>query len=120
MERKPIAARSKRKLTSNKTTRRPRRSDNIYVLRLYVAGMNPFSQRAVENIKEICEENLAGRYDLEVIDIYRQPALAEGEQIIAAPTLVKRLPEPLRQFIGDMSDRDKILFGLDLRPKPSL
>lgn len=108
--------RPKGTLTIGKTDGHSRRLKDKYVLRLYVAGMSPSSRRAIENLKEICEQNLAGRYDLEVIDIYRQPALAEGEQIIAAPTLIKQLPEPLRRFIGDMSDREKILVGLDLRP----
>jgi circadian clock protein KaiB len=87
-----------------------------YVLRLYVAGTTSKSIRAVANIKEICE-SLKNRYDLEVIDIYQQPVLIKGEQIIAAPTLVKKLPLPLRKFIGDMSDIERILVGLDLRPK---
>ncbi len=88
-----------------------------YILRLYVAGVSPRSSRAVENIKTICEEHLKGRYELEVVDIYQHPSLAEGEQIIAAPTLIKKLPPPLRKFIGDLSDVEKILVGLDLRPK---
>jgi circadian clock protein KaiB len=87
-----------------------------YVLRLYVTGMTPRSLRAITNIKKICEEHLKGRYDLEVIDIYQRPTLAEGEQIIAAPTLIKKLPLPLRRFIGDMTSTEKILLGLDLRP----
>ncbi len=88
-----------------------------YVLRLYIAGTTAKSIRAVVNIKEICESSLKNRYDLEVIDIYQQPVLVKGEQIIAAPTLVKQLPLPLRKFIGDMSDTERILVGLDLRPK---
>jgi circadian clock protein KaiB len=88
-----------------------------YVLRLYIAGTTPKSTRAVMNIKEICERSLQDRYDLEVIDIYQQPVLARGEQIIAAPTLIKKLPLPLRRFIGDMSDTERILVGLDLKPK---
>jgi circadian clock protein KaiB len=88
-----------------------------YVLRLYVTGMTPKSTRAIQNIKKICDENLRGRCDLEVIDIYQRPVLAEGEQIIATPTLVKKLPLPLRRFIGDMSDTGRIVLGLDLRPK---
>ncbi|HJU62848.1 MAG TPA: circadian clock KaiB family protein [Candidatus Binatia bacterium] len=88
-----------------------------YVLRLYIAGTTSKSIRAVANIKEICESSLKNRYDLEVIDIYQQPVLLKGEQIIAAPTLVKQLPLPLRKFIGDMSDTERILVGLDLRPK---
>ncbi len=86
-----------------------------YVLRLYVAGMTPRSTQAIENIRKICEEHLAGHYDLEVVDIYQQPVLAEGEQIIAAPTLIKSLPLPLRRFIGDMSRTDNLLLGLDLK-----
>jgi len=88
-----------------------------YVLRLYVAGTTPNSVRAIENIKRICEEFLKGRYVLEVIDIYQQPVLAKGDQIIAVPTLIKKLPQPLRKFIGDMSATERILVGLDLRPK---
>ena len=88
-----------------------------YSLRLYVAGTTPRSLMAVTNIKKICEEHLLGRYDLEVIDIYQQPTLAKGEQIIAAPTLIKKLPLPLRKFIGDMADQERILIGLDLKPK---
>ena len=88
-----------------------------YVLRLYVTGMTPKSTRAVQNIKKICDEALHGRCDLEVIDIYQRPVLAQGEQIIATPTLVKKLPLPLRRFIGDLSDMERIILGLDLRPK---
>ena len=87
-----------------------------YVLRLYVTGMTPRSTRAVENVRAICEQHLQGRYDLEVIDIYQQPTLAKGEQIIAAPTLIKKLPLPLRRVIGDLSSTEKVLLGLDLRP----
>ena len=87
-----------------------------YVLRLYVTGMTARSLRAVENVRAICEEHLAGRYDLEVIDVYQQPTLAKGEQIIAAPTLIKKLPLPLRKVIGDMSSTERVLLGLDLRP----
>jgi circadian clock protein KaiB len=88
-----------------------------YILRLYVAGATPKSTQSIMNIKRICEEHLKGRYELEVIDIYQQPVLAKGEQIIAAPTLVKELPPPLRRFIGSMADVDRILVGLDLKTK---
>jgi circadian clock protein KaiB len=88
-----------------------------YLMRLYVTGTTPRSVRAIKNLKRICEEHLRGRYTLEVIDIYQQPVLAKGEQIIAVPTLIKRLPTPLRRFVGDMSDVDKVLLGLDVRPK---
>ena len=91
-----------------------------YLLRLYVTGMTPKSVQAITNIKRICEEHLKGRYSLEVVDVYQQPVLAKGEQIIAAPTLIKYLPTPLRRFIGDMANTDRILLGLDLLPaKPA-
>jgi circadian clock protein KaiB len=88
-----------------------------YVLRLYVAGLTPRSQEAIRSVTALCDEHLAGRYDLQVIDIYQQPVLAKGEQIIAAPTLIKKLPLPLRRLIGSMADKDKVLVGLDLREK---
>ena len=87
-----------------------------YVLRLYVTGMTPRSVRAVKNLQAICDEYLKDRYELEVIDIYQQPVLTKGEQIIAAPTLIKKLPLPMRRIIGDMSNRDRVLLGLDLVP----
>src|SRR5512133_2185872 len=86
-----------------------------YVLRLYVTGLTPRSLTAIETTKRTCEEFLKGRYDLEVIDLSRHPALAEGEQIIAAPTLIKELPKPLRRLVGDLSDQERVLLGLDLR-----
>ncbi len=88
-----------------------------YILRLYVTGMTARSKRAIQNIKTICDDHLKGHYDLEVIDVYRHPILAKGDQIIATPTLVKKLPVPLRRFIGDLSETGKILVGLDLRPE---
>jgi len=93
-------------------------ANGTYQLRLYVAGSTPQSQRAIANIKQICEERLAGRFELEVIDIYQQPVLAKGEQIIAVPTLIKQLPGPLRRIVGDLSSRERVLIGLDLIPKP--
>jgi circadian clock protein KaiB len=88
-----------------------------YVLRLYVTGMTPKAQEAIRNIKKICEEELKGRYELEVIDIYQQPELAKKEQIIAAPTLIRKLPLPLRRLVGDMSNREKVIVGLQLMPE---
>ncbi len=88
-----------------------------YSLRLYVTGATPKSQRAIDSIKAICEEHLKGRYELEVIDIYQQPSLAKGDQIVAAPTLIKKLPAPLRKLVGDLSNMERVLLGLDLRPK---
>ena len=86
-----------------------------YALRLYVSGSTSKSSQAVENIKLVCEKHLKNRYDLEVIDIYQQPQLARGEQIVAVPTLIKRLPLPLRRLIGDMSNHEKVLLPLDLK-----
>ncbi len=86
-----------------------------YLLRLYVSGLTPRSTTAIARIKAICEENLGGRYELEVIDIYQQPDLARGEQIIATPTLIKKLPGPLRRLVGDLSDKERVLVGLDIR-----
>ena len=85
-----------------------------YVLRLYVSGSTLKSALAVKNIKRVCEQHLKNRYDLEVIDIYQQPNLARDEQIVAVPTLIKRLPPPLRRLIGDLSNLKKVLVGLDL------
>jgi circadian clock protein KaiB len=97
---------------------RPQKAEsNRYVLRLYIAGQTPKSVNAITNIKRICEENLKGRYVLDVIDLYQQPQLADGEQIIAVPTLIKKLPPPLRRIIGDMSNNERLLVGLDLRKK---
>lgn len=92
-----------------------RRPARHYVLRLYISGLTPRSTLAIQNIRRICEEYLQDRYELEIVDLYQQPQLAEGEQILAAPTLIKRLPLPLRRFIGDMSNTERILVGLDLR-----
>jgi circadian clock protein KaiB len=86
-----------------------------YVLRLYVTGKTPNSLHAIAALKAICEEHLQGRYHLQVIDIYQQPTLAEADQVVAAPTLVKALPKPLRKLIGNMSDRERVLTGLGLR-----
>ena len=88
-----------------------------YVLRLYVTGMTPKSTQAIANIQTLCEKYLTGRYELKVIDIYQQPELAKEEQIIAVPTLIKKHPLPLRRLIGDMSDTERFLAGIGLKPK---
>jgi len=88
-----------------------------YVLRLYVTGMTPKSTQAIANVRKLCEEYLEGRYELEVFDIYQHSQLAKGEQIIATPTLIKKLPLPLRKLIGDMSDTERFLVGIDLKPR---
>ena len=86
-----------------------------YVLRLYVTGMTPKSTQAIANVEKLCKEHLAGRYELKVIDIYQQPKLVQGEQIIAIPTLVRKLPELLKRIIGDLANTERVLVGLDIR-----
>ena len=88
-----------------------------YHLRLYVAGQTSKSLTAMSNLKRVCEEHLAGRYEIEVIDLLKNPKLAAGDQILAIPTLVRRLPAPLKRIIGDLSNTEKVLVGLDIRPK---
>ena len=94
-------------------------SEEHYVLRLYVTGMTPRSTAAFASIKAICDERLQGRYELEVIDIYQHPQLAAGDQIVAIPTLIRKLPEPLRRIVGDLSNTERTLVGLQLRPAQS-
>ena len=91
----------------------------IYRLRLYVTGRTPASQRAIANLEQICAAELQGRYEIEVIDVLEHPQLAEYEKILATPTLVRQLPEPVRKIIGDLSEREKVLLGLDLLPSPN-
>jgi circadian clock protein KaiB len=88
-----------------------------YLLRLYVAGVTTASSVAVSNLKLICEEHLKGRYELDVVDIYQQPTLAMSAQIVAVPTLIRKLPRPLRRIVGDMSQKERVLVGLDLLPR---
>jgi len=85
-------------------------------LRLYIAGETPRSRTALVNLRQICEQHLAGRYVVDVVDLHKTPRLAQGDQILAVPTLVRRLPPPLKKIIGDLSDVDRVLVGLDLRP----
>lgn len=99
-----------------KTSSRPRLGK--YLLRLYVSRSTLKSKVAVENIQRMCDEYVKGRYELEVLDIHEHAQLARDEQIVAVPTLIKRLPAPLQRLVGDMSDLDKVLFGLDLKVRP--
>lgn len=89
-----------------------------FQLRLYVAGQTPKAARAIANLRRICEEHLAGRYSIEVVDLLDNPALGRGDQILALPTLVRKLPPPMKKIIGDLSNTDRVLVGLDLRPRP--
>lgn len=112
MEKKKTSSTPKK---TNKTVKKD--AGAKYILKLYVAGITPRSMKAILNLKLICHEHLKDRCDFEIIDIYQHPVLARGEQIFAAPTLIKKLPPPIRKFIGDMSDTEKILVGFDLIPK---
>lgn len=91
--------------------------EEFWELRLYVAGQTERSVRAIRNLSRICNEHLKGRYSVEVIDLLQQPQLAEGDQILAIPTLVRRLPEPIKKIIGDLSNEDRVLVGLDIRQR---
>jgi circadian clock protein KaiB len=95
----------------------PEGNAETWQLRLYVAGETPRSVAALANLRRICEEHLAGKYSIEVIDLLERPQLARGEQIVAIPTLERRLPEPVRKIIGDLSNTERVLIGLDLRPE---
>ena len=95
------------------------KDSEMWELRLYVAGQTPNSMRAFANLKKICEEHLKGKYTIEVIDLMKNPQLAAGDQILAIPTLVRKLPEPLRKIIGDLSNTERVLVGLDIRSKSS-
>ncbi|HLN20983.1 MAG TPA: circadian clock KaiB family protein [Bacteroidales bacterium] len=108
----------KRKPVAKARVAAERKSTNEkYLLKLYVTGSTSNSVKAISNIKEICDNYLEGRYDLQIIDLYKDPALASGEQIIAAPTLIRKLPLPLRRIIGDLSATEKVLAGLEIKPK---
>jgi circadian clock protein KaiB len=91
--------------------------EEVFLLRLYVAGQTPKSLTALANLKKICEEHLQNKYHLEVIDLLQEPQLAQGDQILAIPTLVRKLPPPLKKIIGDLSNTEKVIVGLDLRPR---
>jgi circadian clock protein KaiB len=100
-------------------TGKPKESGmDFWELRLYVAGQTPKSLAAFANLKKICEEYLSGKYRIEIIDLLENPTLAKGDQILAIPTLVRKLPEPVRKIIGDLSNTERVLVGLDLRPAP--
>lgn len=109
-------ARSKARTAGTKTKKNVRRSE-VWLLRLYTAGQSAKSVLAFANLKKICEEHLKGRYEIEVVDLLEKPQLAKGEQIVAIPTLVRRLPHPIRKIVGDLSNTEQALVGLQLRPR---
>lgn len=102
-------------MEKSKSRTRGQSTQKAYELRLYVAGQTPKSLAAFANLKKICEEHLAGQYHIEVIDLLKKPQLASGDQILAIPTLVRKLPEPIKKIIGDLSNTERVLVGLDLR-----
>jgi circadian clock protein KaiB len=106
------------KMPSAKLIKNPKSKNDAWVLRLYVAGQTPKSVTAFANLKRICSEHLANRYRIELIDLLENPQLARGDQIVAIPTLVRNLPPPMKKIIGDLSNTDRVLVGLDLRPAP--
>jgi circadian clock protein KaiB len=105
------------KKTKPATATKPTPSPETWMLRLYVAGMTPRAVAALDNLKRMCEEHLAGRYEIEVIDLLVNPKLAVGDQIIAVPTLVRKLPPPMKKIIGDLANEERVLVGLDLRQR---
>jgi circadian clock protein KaiB len=94
----------------------PKKEETKWILKLYITDMTPRSAKALENLKKLCEEYVPGQYTIEIIDLLKNPQLGEGDQIIAVPTLVRKLPEPMRRLIGDLSDREKVLVGLNIIP----
>lgn len=108
---------SKRGPTNNGRAQQVSEDSNRWNLRLYVAGQTPRSLTAFTNLKEICEEYLKGQYHIEVVDLMENPTLARGDQILAVPTLVRKLPQPIRKIIGDLSNTDRVLVGLDIQPR---
>ena len=104
----------------NKIAKQKPEQSETWELRLYVAGQTPNSMKALANLKKIAEEHLKGKYTIEVVDLLKNPQLAAGDQILAIPTLVRKLPEPIRKIIGDLSNTERVIVGLDIRPKQSV
>lgn len=114
-----MAAVKKKTVKRRSSVLKPKPEKQMWNLRLYVAGNTPNSVAAFANLKEVCEKHLVGKYTIEVVDLLRNPQLAKGDQIVAIPTLVRKLPPPLKQIIGDLSSRERVVVGLDLRPANS-
>jgi circadian clock protein KaiB len=106
---------AKKSDVSSARKRAPKRSGARYALRLYITGQTPRSRQSVENLRALCDKYIPGQFDLEVVDIYQQPAMAAAGQIIAAPTLIKSMPLPLRRLVGDFSDQNRVILGLDIK-----
>jgi circadian clock protein KaiB len=101
--------------TKKKKSAKPKRAEEVWILRLYVAGQTPKSIAAFANLKKICDEHLAGKYRIEIIDLLKNPTLAKGDQILAIPTLVRQLPPPVKKLIGDLANTERVLIGLDIK-----
>ena len=106
---------AKKSAATSARRRTPKRSAARYALRLYITGQTPRSRQSVENLRALCDKYIPGQFDLEVVDIYQQPAMAAAGQIIAAPTLIKSMPLPLRRLVGDFSDQNRVILGLDIK-----
>jgi circadian clock protein KaiB len=106
---------AKKSAASTARRRAPKQSAARYALRLYITGQTPRSRQSVENLRALCDKYIPGQFDLEVVDIYQQPAMAAAGQIIAAPTLIKSMPLPLRRLVGDFSDQNRVILGLDIK-----
>lgn len=104
-------------MSAKKSRKKAAPAEDQWNLRLYVAGTTPKSVAAISNLRKFCEEHLAGRYTIEVIDLLENPKLARGDQIVAIPTLVRKIPAPMRKIIGDLSDRERVLVGFDMQPR---
>jgi circadian clock protein KaiB len=117
MNEKTARANKPKSPTTPKDADRAHPTETPYLLKLFVTGSTPRSLRAIRNLQAILEEHLVGRYELQIVDLYQQPELAKDNELVAAPTLIKWLPEPARRVIGDMSDTDEVLFGLDIVPR---
>ncbi|MEW5744312.1 MAG: circadian clock KaiB family protein [Nitrospirota bacterium] len=114
---KKTARKAAPKAKAARAKRIERTDEGFFDLRLYVAGQTPKSLAALANLKRICEEHLKGKYRLEVVDLLKNPQLAQGDQILAIPTLVRKLPEPIKKIIGDLSNTERVIVGLDIRPR---
>jgi len=114
---KATPAKKKRRAANGQSAQADSPDPNRWNLRLYVAGQTPRSLTAFKNLKDICEEYLKGKYHIEVVDLMENPTLARGDQILAVPTLVRKLPEPIRKIIGDLSNTERVLVGLDIQPR---
>src|ERR1700733_13985687 len=115
-KRNKSAINARKRSASSTKKKAPKRPGPRYALRLYIPGQTPRSLQSVENLRALCDKYLPNQFDLEVVDIYQQPAMAAAGQIIAAPTLVKSMPLPLRRLVGDFSDQNRVILGLDIRP----